>query len=78
MYGKLYKRVMNKRLKQYLEENELPPEDIALKVGVSVTTISRLDPVKPPKKPLALAIMSQTGLTWDELFPEYEPKQQAS
>jgi transcriptional regulator with XRE-family HTH domain len=61
---------MNKRLKKLLVDEGMQPEYLAVKIGVSMATISRLDPVKPPRKPLALAVVAATGIPWEELFPE--------
>ncbi len=68
---------MNKRLKKLLEDTEMRPEELALKVGVSIATISRLDPIKAPRRPLAIAIVTATGLSHEELFPAEQDKQSA-
>ncbi len=69
---------MNKRLKKYIEEQGMRPEELASKLGCSLATIGRLDPIKSPKRPLAIAIAFVTGISIQELFPESKAKSKAS
>lgn len=62
------------RVKQWLKERNMRPEELAVRLGVSMGTINKIFAGRPVMKPIIIALASIMGCEETELCPT--PKMQ--